>query len=326
MNTITIKQNDGTKLTFYSNNCEHQIKNGLREGNWITITYIGELKGTDTKNVKVIKIQDDDENKVEAEKKKMQMKAVDETVYATAGVHIRKSYSTNSKVVGSLAKGESIKRTGVCENGWSRVVYKNADAYIYGEYLTKNAPKAEAKPAKTNGEKPATPQNGNNPEPVQETKKQQPEQEQPKKQQESVGTVVDVSMSTLTVKIDKETYTLNTIDAEHEYANGIQTGNTVKITYIGELKDPDVIVVKVQDDDPNTAAQNAEYTGTIVDFTLNTISIQMDDEAIMTFEMSEAEDHVGDLQMGMRVTIVTDMTKADAGESILSAKEINVGK
>ncbi len=113
-NTITIRQNDGVELSFNSNNCKHEFKNGIREGNWIVVTYIGELKGTDTKNVTVLKITDNDTNVVKAEQKKMNIKAVNETVYATAGVHIRASYTTDSKVVGSLAKGKSVVRTGVC--------------------------------------------------------------------------------------------------------------------------------------------------------------------------------------------------------------------
>lgn len=159
-NTITIRQNDGVELMFSSNNCQHEFKNGIREGNWIVVTYIGEVRGTDTKNVTVIKITDNDPNLVKEEQKKMKMKAVDETVYATAGVHIRESYTTDSKVLGSLAKGKSIVRTGVCENGWSRVQYESRDAYIYGEYLTTKKPKEDAPAAKTNGKPAATAQAG----------------------------------------------------------------------------------------------------------------------------------------------------------------------
>lgn len=97
----------------------------------------------------------------------MKIKAVNETVYATAGVHIRESYTTDSKVLGSLAKGASIQRTGVCENGWSRVQYESKDAYIYGEYLTTKKPEKDAPAAKTNGKPPATMQEGDKPKPVQ---------------------------------------------------------------------------------------------------------------------------------------------------------------
>lgn len=301
MNTVTIRQNDGTELTFSSNNCRHEFRNGIREGNWIVVTYVGDIKGTNTQNVSVISITDNDENKSEEAKSAMNIQAVDEKVYATAGVHVRASYSIDSAIVGSLKMGDSIQRTGVCENGWSRVVFDNKDAYIYGDYLTKEAPKADAKPAKTDGQEPKTPQTGNEPMPVKQPTTQAAEtqtaaaqvsetqaaESQPDTsvQQKIIGTVVDASMNTLTITAeDGQRYTLNIMDAQHEYANGIQTGNIVTITYEGNLSDMEnVIVVKVQDEDPNTAAQNAVYEGTIIDGTMNTVTIETDDGAMMTF-------------------------------------------
>lgn len=253
-NTITIRQNDGVELLFSSNNCRHEFKNGIREGNWIVVTYIGELNGTDTKNVTVIKITDNDPNVIEKEQKKMEIKAVNETVYATAGVHIRESYTTDSKVVGSLAKGASVVRTGVCENGWSRVQYESRDAYIYGEYLTAKKPAADAPAVKTNGKPAMTAQVGDEPQPVaqQPGKQTQPEEEtQPEEQaqpeeQTVTGTVLEVSMNTLTIAVEEQKYTFNIADAEHEYANGIQTGNTVTITYTGSMEDLEHLnVIKV---------------------------------------------------------------------------------
>lgn len=61
---------------------------------------------------------------------------VDETVWATAGVNIRKGAGTNYAVVGSLSKNASIKRTGIGNNGWSRVDMGGITAYISSEYLT----------------------------------------------------------------------------------------------------------------------------------------------------------------------------------------------
>ena len=319
MNTITIKQNDGTLLTFLSNNCEHDIRNGLREGNWIVVTYVGEIKGDNTQNVAVVKITDHDENKIEQTQKSMNIKAVDETLYATAGVHIRASYSTVSETVGSLAKGGSIRRTGICDNGWSRVIYNNHDAYIYGDYLTTAAPAPEAKPAKTDGSAPATLQQGTQPAPA-----RTPGSYQPKQQQTASGTVVDATMNTLTVDVGGQVYTVNIMDAAHEYANGIQTGNIVTITYEGNLADPNVMVFKVQDQDPNTAAENSLYTGAIQDATMNTVTILTDDGAVLTFDKSNANEQAEDIQIGMKVDITVDMTASAPQENILVAKEIKL--
>lgn len=336
-NTITIRQNDGTELLFNSNNCQHEFKNGIREGNWIVVTYIGEIKGTDTKNVAVVKITDNDSNTVEKEQKEMKIKAVNETVYTTAGVHIRESYTTDSKVLGSLAKGDSVLRTGVCENGWSRVQYENKDAYIYGEYLTTKKPKEDAPAAKTNGEPPATMQVGDKPQPVQQpTESDKPEeqpaepiQEQPaepvqQQEQTFTGTVLDVSMNTLTVAVGEQEYTLYIADAEHEYANGIQTGNTVIVTYVGSLEDSErLIVTKVKDSDPNEAAKNAVYAGTIVDATMNTLTIQTEDGAVMTFIKEDAVDNLEAMSCGQKVKITADMTASKAEENIFQAKQID---
>lgn len=392
-NTITIRQNDGTELLFNSNNCQHEFKNGIREGNWIVVTYIGEIKGTDTKNVAVIKITDNDINTVEKEQKEMKIKAVNETVYTTAGVHIRGSYTIDSKVLGSLAKGDSILRTGVCENGWSRVQYENKDAYIYGEYLTTEKPKEDAPAAKTNGKPPATMQVGDKPKPVQQLIKsdkpeqqsaepiqqqsvepvqeqpaepvqeqpaepvqeqpaepvqeqpaepvqqqsaepvqeqpEEPVQEQPaepvqQQEQTFTGTVLDVSMNTLTVAVGEQEYTLYIADAEHEYANGIQTGNTVIVTYVGSLKDSEhLIVTKVKDSDPNESAKNAVYAGTIVDATMNTLTIQTEDGAVMTFIKEDAVDNLEEISYGRKVKITADMTASKAEENIFQAKQID---
>ncbi len=354
-NTITIKQNDGEELVFCANNCEHKFKNGIREGNWVAVTYIGEIQGTDTKNVTVLKITDDDENKIKEEKKKVKIKDVDETVYATAGVHIRESYSTDSKVIGSLAKGDSIKRTGTCDNGWSRVSYKDKDAYIYGDYLSKKAPKKDAKAAKTDGSDALTPQQGDQPQPVQtpqsepdqqepdqtqepdqqepdqtqEPDKQEPDQQEPDEQKPddtpktATGTVEEVSMNTLSFSTDGQTYTVNISDAEHDYANGIQTGNSVKVTYTGDLSDPDSVVVsKVEDSDSNKSAENAVYTGVIADGTTNTITITTDDGATMTFSKDDAKDTTDGDANGTRVKITADAGAADTSQNILAAKKI----
>ena len=71
--------------------------------------------------------------------------SVNETVYATASVNIRSSYSTSSSVIGSLDVGDSVTRTGKATssvNGitWSRVTYNGQTAYISSDYLTTEKP------------------------------------------------------------------------------------------------------------------------------------------------------------------------------------------
>ncbi len=65
-----------------------------------------------------------------------------ETVYATSTVNIRESWNTDSKKLGSLAKGKSITRIGTSikgtdAEGWSRVKLGDGTiAFISSKYLT----------------------------------------------------------------------------------------------------------------------------------------------------------------------------------------------
>ncbi len=338
-NSITIRQNDGTELLFNANNCEHDFKNGIREGNWVAVTYVGEINGTDTKNVKVIKITDDDENTIKKEQKKIKIKEVDENVYCTSNVHVRESYSTDSKILGTLEKGEKIKRTGVCDNGWSRIEYKKQKAYIFGDYLSTKAPDSDSSDdtsleSSTSSSKTDTPK-----ETIDDTSKKQPAQqpqeeepapaqqpkEEPKEEyQTATGTVVEVSMNTLTFSVDGKNYTVYIADASHKYKNGIQTGNTVKVTYTGDLSDPDhAVVVSVEDDDANTAAKDAVYKGTVVDATTNTVTIKTSDGVEMTFSKDNAVDNTGGLSQDMKIAVTADASSADSGSNIMPAKQLD---
>lgn len=65
---------------------------------------------------------------------------VNQTVYATTDVNIRKGPGTSYDKVGRLHSGNSITRIGIGENGWSKVKYNGETAYISSNYLTKTKP------------------------------------------------------------------------------------------------------------------------------------------------------------------------------------------
>ena len=69
--------------------------------------------------------------------------SVNETVYATTNCNIRQSYSTNSAKLGQVSQGTALKRTGVGNNGWSRIEYNGQTAYISSQYVTTTAPAKE---------------------------------------------------------------------------------------------------------------------------------------------------------------------------------------
>lgn len=60
---------------------------------------------------------------------------VDEVVYAGHDVNIRIVPSSNAPAVGKLKQGESVRRIGIGQNGWSQVIYKNQLFFINSLYL-----------------------------------------------------------------------------------------------------------------------------------------------------------------------------------------------
>ena len=66
--------------------------------------------------------------------------SVNQTMYTTGEVNIRKSYSTSSAIIKTVEKGTKVTRTGIGDNGWSKVTYNGQTAYISSSLLTKTKP------------------------------------------------------------------------------------------------------------------------------------------------------------------------------------------
>lgn len=67
---------------------------------------------------------------------------VDDTIYATTTVNIRKSYSTGSEKITSVSAGTALNRTGIGSNGWYRVKYNGGTYYVSADYFTTKKPES----------------------------------------------------------------------------------------------------------------------------------------------------------------------------------------
>lgn len=70
------------------------------------------------------------------------VEAFEKTMYATANVNVRASYTTKSEVLTSLTPGQKVKVTGRSANGWMRVIYEGKDAFVYQKYLSDHVKKS----------------------------------------------------------------------------------------------------------------------------------------------------------------------------------------
>lgn len=76
--------------------------------------------------------------------KEPNFKATNDTVYATKSMNVRSSWSKSSSKVGGLSEGQAVTRTGIGDNGWSRINYNGGTAYVSTALITTTKP--EPKP------------------------------------------------------------------------------------------------------------------------------------------------------------------------------------
>lgn len=77
----------------------------------------------------------------------MSFSSTNKTMYATDSLNVRKSYTTNSDVIGSLSVGQSVTVTGIGD-GWTRISYGGQTAYVISSGLTSEKPKDESEETK----------------------------------------------------------------------------------------------------------------------------------------------------------------------------------
>lgn len=290
-NTVSVKTNEGNEYTFSTIGAKLEYKNGVENGNWVHVTYTGTINGTDTSGVKVIKIVDDSDN-IKEEQNKVVIHDVNENVWATTAVNVRESYTTESNVLGSLIEGDEVTRNGVCDNGWSRVVYHGTDAYIYSDYLTTTEPAQPTQPAPPN------------PAPA-------PAQPVPQAEQFSTaGYVTRYDNGMLTIMVHGIDFSFNIQNAAHNYTNGLLIGNEVTVVYTGDITDSEnAVVISVTDTDANEN-NTSTITGYIQTASMNVIQLGTEDAAVLTISIMDAAVNVdGGLQNGEKVTVTLDLTQ-----------------
>ncbi|MCR5584495.1 MAG: SH3 domain-containing protein [Lachnospiraceae bacterium] len=73
----------------------------------------------------------------------------DDYVWTTGSVNVRKGPNTDYDKLGALSRNTKVHRTGICENGWIRIEYKELTAYMSGKYYTTTEPDVTTAPGTT---------------------------------------------------------------------------------------------------------------------------------------------------------------------------------
>lgn len=165
---ISIETEDGQELTFEDcSSTEVECVNGIIPGNEVTLIYVGGIDGTDTSNVRVRRIiTEEDNSSIMALAKRakegisksqdgtysedgeeetgagqdlpdsgVEVETTHETAYVVSPVNVRADAQSGSEILGVLSGGDSVTVTGICANGWYRVIYDGGTGYVWRDYL-----------------------------------------------------------------------------------------------------------------------------------------------------------------------------------------------
>ena len=148
---ISIETDDGQELSFEDcSSTEVECVNGIIPGNEVTLIYVGGIDGTDTSNVRVRRIITEEDNSsvmALAERGRDDISRSEDGTYSEdeeeetgAGqdlpVNVRADAQSGSEILGVLDGGDSVTVTGMCANGWYRVIYEGETGYVWRDYLS----------------------------------------------------------------------------------------------------------------------------------------------------------------------------------------------
>ncbi|MEG0681757.1 MAG: SH3 domain-containing protein [Eubacterium sp.] len=359
-NSVTVKDNSGQTFKFNLTGAKMQLKNGMEVGNWVEVIYHGKINGTDASAVKVESVIDTSDN-IKVEKNKVQIKDVNEQVWATDTVNVRDNYSTDGNVLAQLKAGDEVNRTGICDNGWSRVTYNGETAYVYERYLTTTkpapgvtptptpkatpaptpaptpTPKATPAPTPTPEATPAptptpeatpaptpTPAPAPTPTPAPDPTPTPAPTPVPEEVKSTQAFVANYGMGMLNLIIGDKVAAYDVSNVEMDLTNGLLEGNEVTLNYNEEGESPDQWVpVSVVDNNQN-AGDKSKITGTVKAASMNSMQLVTDDGATIIFNTSDSKNNIdGGLVIGDKVSVTVDMTKTPTESNVFSAKQID---
>ena len=121
---------------------------------------------------------------------------------------------------------------------------------------------------------------------------------------------------------EESTYiTFDITDASQDYADGINEGNEVTVSYTGDLDDMDSVqATNVSDTDAGTSASSSVFRGSVVSTTANTVTIKTNDDVSMTFSYDSLSDL--NLAEGENVKVTADMNSAAQDQNVFKASKI----
>ena len=65
-----------------------------------------------------------------------QVEETHQTASVISGVNVRADALSGSEILGTLGGGDSVTVTGICDNGWYRIIFENQTGFVWRDYLS----------------------------------------------------------------------------------------------------------------------------------------------------------------------------------------------
>lgn len=302
-NMLTVTNTEGDSYSFVTTGAAYNCSNGLEPGNWVILTYLGELKISTAKNIKVLSVTDAGDEITAAQEETL-VTALSKKISTLDRAKIYDNYTVDSEVIAVLPAETQLNQTGETDIGWVRIDYEGSDAYIFKSHLNTIPPSNSAS-------SPSLVENEIDPE---ETLMR------------ACITSVDRNLITVKSEEDGDTYVFDCGKASLEMSYGPLEGSEINIAYAGKASRnaEDSQVISITDVDPDVVNEETggfSVTGTVMAFGPNNITVMSNDGAQITCTteaLSESTDY--EFSEGDYVTIII---KPNSTSNVHEALEIN---
>ena len=315
-----ILNTDSASYVFNVSNATLECKGGMITGDEISIIYEGQLSGTDTSSVHVLKVVDEYHKKNKLKKRTAHGQVISLTSN-TITIKSKKGKTATYPITGT----EQYYQNGIKVGNWVYLTFKgkfpdtsdDASASLNASHL-KVLSISDLENLQIPDPTPTPAPNVTlTPEQIANTEKQ------------FLATIQGVNANILQILPagSDTTFNLDMSAIPAYFKGGIAPGSHVNVTYIGDLQtDPfeAVRIIAVTGEDPDTIDnKHISFTasGTIIGSTANTITLQTDDGAVETFRIENAENLTeGGMEYGDYVLITFHPSRSKSSNIYTAVK------
>ena len=315
-----ILNTDSASYVFNVSNATLECKGGMITGDEISIIYEGQLSGTDTSSVHVLKVVDEYHKKNKLKKRTAHGQVISLTSN-TITIKSKKGKTATYPITGT----EQYYQNGIKVGNWVYLTFKgkfpdtsdDASASLNASHL-KVLSISDLENLQIPDPTPTPAPNVTlTPEQIANTEKQ------------FLATIQGVNANILQILPagSDTTFNLDMSAIPAYFKGGIAPGSHVNVTYIGDLQtDPfeAVRIIAVTGEDPDTIDnKHISFTasGTIIGSTANTITLQTDDGAVDTFRIENAENLTeGGMEYGDYVLVTFHPSKSKSSNIYTAVK------